>query len=179
MGILNFFKKSREQLADKLARNLDTRMSGHLIEISERLRKIEIQQKETSLQIKEIDDNLQSDGDESIYISALVSLADIIEDFYHFASQDEDSPLFEQARMMWNAAKNKAETAGLDIIDSACELFDFNIHSIEGTAHDDSLPLGYVIKTIKCGYIFKDEVIRHAAVIVNKQEVSPSLCEAV
>jgi len=32
------------------------------------------------------------------------------------------------------------------------------------------MPNGYVIKTLKFGYIYKDEVIRRAAVIVNKTD---------
>ena len=71
----------------------------------------------------------------------MIALADIIEDFYYFAAEDENSSLFEQAQMMWNAAKNKAETAGLTLIDTADEPFDFNVHSVKGTAYDESLPL--------------------------------------
>ena len=193
MAIFNFLENLAKRLANIIAQDLDDRMNGHLAEINDRmgehiteinermsehlseindrLRRIETKQKETSLQIEEIDNHLQSDGDETVFISALIALSDIIEDFYYFAAEDENSPLFEQAQMMWNAAKNKAETAGLTLIDSADEPFDFNIHSIKGTAYDESLPTGYVIKTLKCGYIFKDELIRHAAVIVNKQEV--------
>ena len=171
MAIFKFLKNSAKHIADITAQNVDDRMSGHLTEINERLRKIEIRQKETSLQIEEIDNHLQSGSDEAVFISALIALADIIEDFYYFAAEDQDSPLFEQAQMMWNAAKNNAETAGLTIIETAGEPFDFNIHSIEDTEWDESLPAGYVIKTLKCGFFFKDEVIRHAAVIVNKQEI--------
>ena len=175
MAILNFFENSAKYIAGLTAQKVDDRMSerlsGYLTEINERLRKIETRQKETSLQIEEIDSHLQGDGDQTVYISALIALADIIEDFYYFAAEDENSPLFEQAEMMWNTAKNKAETAGLTLIETSGEPFDFNIHSIHGTASDDALPAGYVIKTLKCGYIFRNEVIRQAAVIVNKQEV--------
>ena len=162
MAIFNF--------ADKFAQKIDDRLSAHLTEINDRLKRIEVRQKETSLQLEGIDNSLHSDNNEDAFVSALVALADIIEDFYHFAARDKDSPLFEQALMMWNTAKNKAETAGLTIIDSAGEPYDFNIHSIESTSYNDSLPAGFVIKTIKCGFFYKDEVIRRAAVIVNKQE---------
>ena len=171
MAILDFFKNSTKQLAETITQSVDDRMSGHLGEINERLRKIEIKQKETSLQIEEIDNCLQSDGDDTVFVDALIALADIIGDFYYFAAEDKDSPLFEQAQMMWNAAKNRAGTAGLNIIDAADEPFDFNIHSINGTAWDDNLPTGYVIKTLKCGFSFNNEIIRQAAVIVNKPEV--------
>jgi len=170
MAIFNIFENSEKRLADKLAQNIDERLGGHFSEINERLRRIESKQKEASLQIEEIDSFLQGDGDETVFVSGLIALADIIEDFYYFAAKDEGSPLFEQALMMWNLARNKIETAGLTIIDAAGEPFDFSIHSIEGTEWDDSLPADYVVQTIKCGYIFKDEVLRRATIIINKQE---------
>ena len=171
MASFKFLENSARHLAELTAQKVETGMTAYFTEINERLRKIEIKQKETSLQIEEMDSNFHSDGNESVFIDALITLADIIEDFYYYALEDKDSPLFEQAQMMWNTAKNKAETTGLTIIEAAGEPFDFNIHSIKGTTSDDSQPAGYVIKTIKCGYIFKNEVLRQAAVIVNKQEV--------
>jgi molecular chaperone GrpE (heat shock protein) len=170
MPVFNFFKKSLKHHVNTISQNIDDLMSKHLTEINERLRRIEIKQKETSLQIDEIDNYLQIDDIKTVFINALIALADIIEDFCKYAAEDIESPLFEQAQMMWNAARNKVETAGLTIIDTAAVPFDFNIHSIKGTAYDDSLPAGYVIKILKCGYIFKDEVIRRAAVIANKNE---------
>jgi len=168
MSIKNFLQKFSNEIAEKTAQNVDECFDKRLAEISGRLQIIENRQKETSLQIEEIDNLLQSDNDENIFISALISLTDIIEDFYHYAAADKDSELFEQAQMMWNAAKNKTEAAGLSIIDSDEEPYDFNIHSTESTEWDDSLPSGYITKILKCGYIYKDEVIRRAAVIVNK-----------
>ncbi|MCL2139011.1 MAG: nucleotide exchange factor GrpE [Treponema sp.] len=175
MAFYNFLRNSAKNIADLTAQKVDAsmsvRLSGHFLEINERLKKIETRQKETNLQIEEIDSHLQSDGDETVFVNALISLADIIGDFYYFASEDKDSPLFEQAQMMWNTAKNKAETVGLSIIDAADEPFDANIHSIKDTEWDDNLPTGFVVKTLKCGFIFKDAVIRRAAVIINKQEI--------
>jgi molecular chaperone GrpE (heat shock protein) len=184
MAIFNFLENSAKLVAEKTAQevnaSLSKHMQGYFTEINERLRRIETRQKETNLQIEEIDNYLQSEDDENVFIAALIALADIIEDFYHFAAGDKDSAnqgscnqgsaLFEQAQIMWNAAKNKAVEAGLTIIDAEDEPFNFNIHSIKGTAWDDSLPAGYVIKILKCGYIFKDEIVRHAMVIVNKEE---------
>ena len=186
--MINFFDKLTRQIAEVTAQSVNVRineqndrMREQFGEINERLRRIETRQKETSIQIEEIDGILQGDRDETVFIDALVALVDIIGDFYYFAagenassssgSPDQGSALFEQAQMMWNTAKNEAGSAGLTVIDSTDEPFDFNIHSIEATAWDDSLPAGYVIKTIKCGYIFNDGIIRQAAVIINKQEI--------
>ena len=187
MAFFDFFWKRAKQLADTSAQNAVrgigeqlAETSGYFAELAERLRRIETKQKETSLQLDEIDNFLQSGGSESGLVDALIALADTIGDFYYYAGQekqsddspdddtDESSPLFEQARMMWNTAKNAMETAGIEVIDAANKPFDFRFHSAESAEQDNNLPNGYVIKILKYGYIYKDEVIRRAAVVVNR-----------
>jgi molecular chaperone GrpE (heat shock protein) len=143
-------------------------LDERLAEINERLRRMENRQKETSLQIEEIDGFLQGGGNESALVDALIALLGTIEDFYCFAAADTGSPLFEQARMMWNSAQNAAESTGLEIIEAGCEPFDFSRHSVESTAEDCAIPNGYVVNTLKRGYIYRNEIIRRAAVVVNK-----------
>ncbi|MCL2834576.1 MAG: nucleotide exchange factor GrpE [Treponema sp.] len=180
MAFFDFFWKKAKELADTSAQNTVRGIGGHLeetngyfAELSERLRRIETKQKETSLQLDEIDNFLQSGGTENSLVDALAALFDIIGDFYYYAAreeQGESSPLLEQAGMMWSAAKNAMETAGLEIIDAANVVFDFRLHSADSAEQDNSLPNGYVIRTLKHGYIYKDEVIRRALVVVNKKE---------
>jgi len=211
MPLLNLFGKTAKPHTETTAESAALGINEHFAEINERLRRIETRQKETNLQLEEIDGFLQGDvsaeaaDTETALVDALVALADTIGDFYFFASQekcgeamtqdgtarfspnetergfvlvnpedteDTDSPLFEQAQMMWNAAKNAAETAGLEIIDAEREPFDFRIHSAESVGQDDDLPNGYVVKTLKCGYIYRNEVIRRASVVVNKVTVN-------
>ena len=157
MAFLDFFRKRAKQ-----SQCID------LTEINERLRRIETRQKETSLQLEEIDSALHSGGNEESLIEAIIALADTIGDFYFFAASQPETPLFDQAQMMWNSAKNAAESAGLEIIDANNEPFDFHLHSAESTEEDNSLPNGYVTKTIKCGYSHGGAVLRRAAVVVNK-----------
>jgi len=218
MAFFDFFWKEAKRLADTSAQNLALGINGQFAEtrncfseLSERLRRIETRQKETSLQLDEIDNSLQS-GSETVFIDALIALADTIGDFYYYAAQeeqntaapmnstaapcsdedesgfsggaaewhdgaddeddgDDSSPLLKQARMMWNAARNAVETAGLEIIDAAGEPFDFRLHSAQSTEQDKGLPNGYVIKTLKYGYIYREEIVRRAVVVVNKVDV--------
>jgi hypothetical protein len=244
MAFLDFFRLKTKHNADEIVAGINKQLSEityYLSEQGERLRRIETKQKETSLQLEEIDIFLQGGGNETAFIDALISLADIIYDFYYFAGQEEyratiplneasgpneitnenksghthvtewhqiaewseateqsqtaersessptdnadletpvepitpipqASPLFEQAQMMWNTAKNTIESAGLKTIEACNEPFDFRLHSVESTEQDNSLPEAYVIKTLKCGYIYKDEIIRRALVIINKTE---------
>ena len=170
MAFLDFFWKKLKYYTDTSAQNAVSGVNEYLAEINERLRKIENRQKETGIQLEEIDDLLQNGGAETALIDALIALADTVGDFYFFAAADQDSPLFEQARMMWNNANNAVESVGLKIIDASNEPFDFRFHSAESAEQNLEMPNGYVIKTLKFGYIYSDEVIRRAAVIINKIE---------
>jgi len=170
MAFFDFFWKKIKYYTDASAQNAVSGINECLMETSERLRRIENRQKETSIQLEEIDDFLQNNSNENALVDTLIALADTIGDFYFFAAEDRNSPLFEQAYMMWNRAKSAVEAAGLEIIDADNAVFDFRLHSAEGAEQNINMPNGYVIKTLKFGYIYKDEVIRRAAVIVNKTD---------
>jgi molecular chaperone GrpE (heat shock protein) len=139
-----------------------------LEEIAASLRKIEARQKETNLELEEITEALQSD--ESGLTGAIISIADLTEEFYRFASDNPDSALFEQAQMMWRAATKAISSADIDIIDDCRKPFDFRLHTTEGVGTDETIPNGYVVKTLKCGYARRGKIIRRAAVVVNKSK---------
>ena len=148
-----------ESKEDETHKSLDT--------IVNRLQKIETHQKESILQLEEISDFLQSEDNERVLVDSVIMTIDIIEDFYRFAAS-EDSPYFEQAKMMWNAAMKIASKTKLTVIDETGIPVDFQRHEAGGVAADESLSNGVIIETLKCGYIYKSEVIRRATVIVNK-----------
>jgi len=175
MAFFDFFWKKLQYYTDASAKNaVSGVVSGiygineYLVETNERLRRIETKQKETSIQLEEIDALLQNGDNETAVVDSLIALIDTIADFYFFTAADENSPLFEQASMMLNNAKNAAGNAGLEIIDASGEPFDFRLHSAESAEQNSELPDGYVIRTLKFGYIYKEEVIRRAAVVVSK-----------
>ena len=170
MAFFDFFWKKIKYYTDSSAQNAVSGINECLTDVSERLRRIETRQKEISIQLEEIDEFLQTGGSETALVDALIALTDTIGDFYFFAAADEESPLFEQAQMMWNNAQSAVEAAGLEIIDANNEPFDFRLHSAESTEQITEIPDGYVIKTLKLGYIYKDEIVRRAAVVINKLE---------
>jgi molecular chaperone GrpE (heat shock protein) len=173
MALFDSFWKKVQYYTDEGARNAVAGIHEYLAESNDCLRKIETRQKEISIQLEEIDDFLQNNGNEDALVDTLIALADTIGDFYFFTASDQSSPLFEQAYMMWNRAKSAVEAAGLWIIDADNADFDFRLHSAEGAEQNVDLPNGHVIKTLKFGYIYKDKVIRRAAVIVNKIDKKP------
>jgi molecular chaperone GrpE (heat shock protein) len=182
MAFLDFFWKKMKYYAETSAQSvvsgINTQFAAHFADTNERLRRIENRQKEASIQLEEIDDFIQSGGNESALIEAIIALADTIGDFYFFAAADDGSPLFEQAQMMWSKVKNAAGAAGIEIIDPCNEPFDFRLHSAEGAEQDIDIENGYVIKTLKCGYMYRDKIVRRAVVIINKIEKVDSESEA-
>jgi len=170
MAVFDFFWNKLKYYTDTSAKNAVSGINEFLAETSERLRRIENKQKEMNIQLEEIDEFLQNGGKETTFIDTLITLADTIGDFYFFTAGDQNSSLFEQAQMMWNNAKNAVEGAGLKIIDANHEPFDFRFHSVENAEQNMEIPNGYVIKTLKLGYIYNDEVVRRASVIINKIE---------
>jgi molecular chaperone GrpE len=103
----------------------------------------------------------------------LVSITDSLENFYLFASEDESSPVFAQAAMMWNAARKSLEKAGINIICDQGIPVDFKLHSPERIGSDSNLPDGYVLSILESGYIYNGTVIRRASVTVNKKGETP------
>jgi len=170
MAFFDFFWEKVKYYTDTSAQNAVSGINEYLAETSERLRRIETRQKEINIQLEEIDDFLQAGGNETALVDALIALADTIGDFYFFAAADQNPPLFEQAQMMRNRAISAVEAVGLEIIDAGNEPFDFRLHSAESVEQNMEMPNGYVIKTLKFGYIYQDKVIRRAAVVINKIE---------
>jgi len=160
--ILHQIQRWREE--DKLDEAVD------MNSLNIQLKKIETGQKELVLQLDNLSESIMDDDRsemDQLWAESLIVVLDVIEDFYRFVAATPDSPYAEQAQIMWQTAQDSASE--LDIIDEEGKIFDFRKHITEGTDCNLEMPNGYVIKTLKCGYEYKGEVIRRASVIVNRQ----------
>ena len=173
MNLLNFIRKkpktdARADACIQEERN-DAQTQAVLFEVIDRLRKIENKQKEICLQLDDINEFLRDGRDEARpFIDALIAAADCVEAFYRFAAVGDDRPLLEQAEMMWNKAGEAVLAAGVTIIDNEGAPFDFRLNTAEGAESRGGTPTGTVLRTLKCGYIYQDTVIRRASVVVNR-----------
>jgi len=134
------------------------------------LKKIELGQKEVVMQLDTISEQLfggESEENENLRV-ALMETMDLIEDLMRFTLTEPNSPYAEQARIMWKSAIRSAQESGIDVIDNENGNFDYKLHEVGGTDMCATLPSGCIIKTLKCGYLYKNEVLRRASVIVNK-----------
>jgi molecular chaperone GrpE (heat shock protein) len=145
-------------------------MESKLDALGEALGKMDKQQKEISLQLEEIDVFLQDGGDESALVAAIMAIFDVIYDFYYFAVQSADPPLAAQAAIMHDSALTSLGKVGVSVITPSGVAFDFNQHTAVETAQNEDIPFGYVLKTLKCGYVRDSKILRRAAVVVNKKE---------
>ncbi|MCL2378435.1 MAG: nucleotide exchange factor GrpE [Defluviitaleaceae bacterium] len=176
MSLLSkFFKKTSDSSTNheliKLASEVKSskqEINQYLQQMTQMVQRVESKQKETILQLDELSDQISNNDDEYALAQALASTITIIEDFYRLTT--DDPALDAQSQMMWNAAKKAAATAGLEIIDDSGKPADFKRHRIEGTATDTTVPYGHILQILKCGYLYKNTVLRTASVLVNKEE---------
>ena len=139
----------------------------HMQLINQMLRTIDTRQKETVLQLDDLSNQLQENTGEHDLALALISAIDIIEDFYRLTISDP--ALLAQSQMMWSAAMKAATAGGLEVIDDHDIPPDFKRHRIEGTESDPAVQNGCITKTLKCGYLYKGEILRTAKVLVQKE----------
>lgn len=170
MGFKNIF--GRKETAVKTvypeAQNSYPDYGNNFAEINERLGKIETKQKEISLQLDDIGETIDNPKDIEM-AEAMIAIADNIENFYRFTQENNNESLSEQARIMWESAKKSIEGADIEIIEDRGCPPNVKRHSTETAGRDENIPHGYIIGTLRCGYVYKGEVLRKASVKINNQ----------
>ncbi len=151
---------------------LDAKLAGQsntVTGMAADLRKLSLGQKEVNLQLEEINELLEAPEDgENKLAAALINTTEQIENFYRLVYGDEASPLYRQAAMMWEAALGNLRRAGITAIEGE-GIIDLRLHAPAGTDFDGEKPEGFILKTVECGFIYKDKVVKRASVIVNKR----------
>ncbi|KAI4453547.1 heat shock protein 70kda [Holotrichia oblita] len=86
------------------------------IELNQSIRKLDTKQTEITLILENLTEMIEEasvENENSPLCEALVALADLIENFYNFAKQNNDSELLTQAEIMFSTAIKKMGAAGL------------------------------------------------------------------
>ena len=163
------------QIENQIRDQISDQIENRIIKVIE---KIESKQKETMLQLEDIDSLLQEElenrdnnnngngNDNNGLPKALMALIETIYDFYLYV--EPGTPLFDQAEMMFGRSVKTAKDVELEVIVDEGANFDFRLHTAHGTEEEPNLPDGHIVKTLQCGFIYKDEILRRAVVIVNK-----------
>ena len=174
MKILGFFSKNKGN-EEKIVRGFFSKLNSNIKNwfrgtdqqlslIFTHINKLESKQKELSIQLEDIYDSLQSDDKEKPLVEALIAMLDIIESFYRYAGVG--SSLYTQAQMMWKNALSSAEDIGLSCIDDTNIPIDFARHEATQTEHIPDMPPGLITKTLQCGYIYNNIILRRSKVII-------------
>ena len=170
-------KESYDQLRAEVGqlREVMNGLEAQFGELAKLLRKQDSRQKEISIQLDDLSEWMQEGGQEAQaqtqpLVQGLIALADQIENLYLFAQNDQESPLWAQAEMMWRATIKSLSDAGVTVITGQGMALDFNLHVTKSALYAEGVPPGYVLQTLASGYIQNDKVVRRAAVIVSKKE---------
>lgn len=144
-------------------------------DLNKNLNKLSKSQKELSFSVEEIYEYIQNlkeaedkKSNEYDFVNKLVSIVDIIEDFYVFALEKEDQVVISHAEMLWNSIQKKISSIGLSRIYDEKTALDVVYNTVAGSDSDTTIPEGFILKTIKSGYTYNGKVIRKSNVIVNK-----------
>jgi len=143
-------------------------------QILDALTKIEKTQKETSLQLEDLDELLQESKEVQekspmIDLDCAMLLCDVVYEFYDFARDCSSLDLDNQAKMMFNRSKKIAQAYGLEIIHEETVLFNEMLYTAKETVNLDGVLDLLIVKVLKCGYLHENKVIKKATAVVNKK----------
>ena len=144
-------------------------------DLNKNLNKLSKSQKEMSFNVEEVHEFVQELKEEENnrlserdLINNIISIVDIIENFYIFALGENNQTIVPHAEMLWNSALKKISLFGLSRIYDEKTDFDVEYNTIVGIDEDITIPVGFIIKTVKSGYIYDGKIIRKSSVIANK-----------
>ena len=170
MAMFGFFAKKNKPKCEILRKKLQAEAAHRktVLERFEGLEKIanaiDNRQKEMVIQLDELDATINEDS--WMHFESLMSLADIIYDFFCYSKKDE--AIDAQARMMWQSTTSALKKVGIEVLLPTGETFNYLLHMAHSTTSEPGIPNEIVSETLKCGYVFGDRILRRATVIVNR-----------
>ena len=170
MAIFDFFKKRGSSGSDAKQNKIcaDEEHRKKVLERLDGLEKtamaIDNRQKEMILQLEELDASIN--GDSKVHFEQLMTLSDIIYDFFCYSKKDE--AIAAQAKMMWQGTTAALKKAGIEVVEPTGKTFSFSLHIAHDTTSRPDIPHEWISETLKCGYVFGERILRRATVVVNK-----------
>jgi molecular chaperone GrpE (heat shock protein) len=129
------------------------------------------EEKEKDRYIAEQKGKLASCGEEKLsLVRGLVAVVDQLEDIYRYALKNEQDGWSRQMRLLWHETAAILLRQGITRIEGENALFDPWLHAAVLVKEDNSFPGGMVLEVLRCGYIYRSELLRKAQVIVNKTD---------
>jgi len=99
------------------------------------------------------------------FMTGLLDVVDDLERFLDFV-EGETSPFIDVVRVAHRKLLTLLEKEGVYPFESLGQPFDPSLHEVEATAPGAEKKLGSVVKEVRRGYKFKDDLLRPARVVV-------------
>lgn len=129
--------------------------------------------KEDNESLKSLRNNVKSmDKENKTLIETLMEVADLFEDIYVYSRKSSSEALREQMNLQWNNLEQVLLTCGLKRFGKKEDVFNSRLHIPKETKENKDINQIQILDVIKSGYIYKEEIIRKAEVVVNGIETS-------
>lgn len=129
--------------------------------------------KEDNESLKSLRNNVKSmDKENKTLIETLMEVADLFEDIYVYSRKSSSEALREQMNLQWNNLEQVLLTCGLKRFGKKEDVFNNRLHIPKETKENKDINQIQILDVIKSGYIYKEEIIRKAEVVVNGIETS-------
>ncbi len=97
----------------------------------------------------------------------ILSLLDVVDDLERLLNVAEEStPFLNEVRMVHRKLMDLLEKAGVHPFESVGKPFDPSLHEAVATAPAGELPPGLVVQEVKRGYLWDNDLLRTAHVVV-------------
>jgi molecular chaperone GrpE (heat shock protein) len=183
--MLNF----EDELARLLSRETEALPRSECAELAaagrDFLAELNRKQTDVSLQIEEIYDLVKEQDTRAIreqleaeknradrLVFAAIGLADLLDDFFAYARRSGDGELQHQAGLLKESAGSILAAEGIFGFGEPGQTLDPLIHTVKASA-ESSLPPEQVVEALQTGYVYRNTLLRKAAVVVSRgQELS-------
>ena len=146
------------------------------------------EQGKTNLQLEEITGQLEEHRDknsdkeqlkEELYlaeeekqnlINGFISIMDQIEDLYRFSTKSSEESWSKQLELLWDNISNELLSIGIMKIEGENAQYNKNLHIAVEVRYCPEYEDGIILEVLRCGYVYKINVLRKAKVVVNKRE---------
>jgi len=151
------------------------------------LKRLGVEQNKTNVQLEEIFSLLDeekvktedmemwkrrleaSEEEKLALVKGFIAVLDHIEDSYRYALWNDDGNWAKQFGLLWDAVSRELLSMGIVRIERENTIYDRQLNSAKAVKNVPDAPDGMILEVIRCGYMYKSEVLRKAEVVVNKK----------
>jgi molecular chaperone GrpE (heat shock protein) len=150
---------------------------------------VELNKKQTdiSLQIEEIYDLVKEQDIQALQktldaertranqlVFAAMDLSGLLEDFCTYAERSGSEELRHQADLLWEHSGSILGARGIHRFGATGEFLNPQIHTVKASV-ESSLPREQVVQVLQSGYMYQDQLLKKAAVVVSRGQAAEAV----